>query len=262
MAWFMGVATGSAAGQTAKHATAKVTVITVTAGKPTELGFKLSKLSNLPAGTFTFKVTNAGAVGHIFKICTTPTMSSKANSCVGKATKLLNKGQSQSLTVVLTKSGKYEFLCPVPGHAGAGMKGLLGIGVAVTPTASVAGSTSSSSPGSSNTSPSSTGSSSGTTAATASTCANPQTTTFSVSMFDFGFSGVPASAPCGTLIVTEVNNGQADHNIDINGQAGGIISPGQSQTFKVNLTPGSYSYICDVPGHDGLGMHGQITIAS
>jgi uncharacterized cupredoxin-like copper-binding protein len=79
-------------------------------------------------------------------------------------------------------------------------------------------------------------------------------------MFDFGFSGVPASAPCGTLNVTEVNNGQADHNVDFNGQAGAIIGPGMQATFKVNLTPGSYSFICDVPGHDGLGMHGQIAI--
>ncbi|MBV8599507.1 MAG: hypothetical protein JO017_11855 [Actinobacteria bacterium] len=79
-------------------------------------------------------------------------------------------------------------------------------------------------------------------------------------MIDFGFTGVPASAPCGTLVVTEVNNGQADHNIDFNGQAGGIIGPGESQTFKVNLTPGNYTYICDVPGHDDLGMHGQIQI--
>jgi len=34
--------------------------------------------------------------------------------------------------VKLTKSGKYEYLCAVPGHAAAGMKGLIGIGVAVT----------------------------------------------------------------------------------------------------------------------------------
>jgi len=122
-----------------------VTVVTVTAGKPTELAFKLSKLSKLPLGAITFKVTNAGAVSHNFKLCTKPVTSSTANSCVGKVTPTLASGKSATLTVTLTKSGTYEFLCAVPGHAGAGMKGLLGVGVAVSAAASVAGSTSSSS---------------------------------------------------------------------------------------------------------------------
>lgn len=127
------LAAGSAAGQT--HVTrakaAAATVITVTAGKPTELGFKLSKFSNIPAGTVTFKVTNEGLAFHSFKLCTTPVATAAKNSCVGKVTKLLKHGQSATLTVKLTKSGKYEYLCAVPGHAAAGMKGLIGIGVVV-----------------------------------------------------------------------------------------------------------------------------------
>jgi uncharacterized cupredoxin-like copper-binding protein len=111
----------------------KATTIVVTAGKPSELAFKLSKISNIPAGTVTFKVTNQGYAFHTFKICTTPVTNDTKNSCVGKVTKLLKHGQSATLTVKLTKSGKYEFLCSVPGHAASGMKGLLGIGVKVTP---------------------------------------------------------------------------------------------------------------------------------
>jgi uncharacterized cupredoxin-like copper-binding protein len=124
----------SAAGQTrATRATAATaTVITVTAGKPVELGFKLSKFSNIPAGTVTFKVTNEGIAYHSFKICTTPVTTDAKNSCTGVGTALLKHGQSATLTVKLTKSGKYEYLCAVPGHAAGGMKGLLGIGVAVT----------------------------------------------------------------------------------------------------------------------------------
>ena len=42
MAWFLGIAGASAAGNSAKaHARANVTVITVTAGKPSEFAFKL-----------------------------------------------------------------------------------------------------------------------------------------------------------------------------------------------------------------------------
>ena len=110
----------------------QVTVIKVTAGKPTELAFRLSKFSNLTPGKFSFMVMNDGAVEHAFKICTTPTTSAKANSCVGKATKVLNTGRSETIDVVLKKNGRYEYLCSVPGHAGAGMKGLLGVGVTVT----------------------------------------------------------------------------------------------------------------------------------
>ena len=48
-----------------------------------------------------------------------------ANSCTGKRTTALGKGQSATLTVTLAKAGKYEYLCTVPGHAAGGMKGLL-----------------------------------------------------------------------------------------------------------------------------------------
>ena len=58
--FLLGMATGPASGQTRAKAAPKVTVIAVTAGKPVELGFKLSKWSSLPAGTVTFKVTNRG----------------------------------------------------------------------------------------------------------------------------------------------------------------------------------------------------------
>jgi uncharacterized cupredoxin-like copper-binding protein len=112
----------------------KVTVLTVTAGKPSELAFKLSKTSMVPAGTVTFKVTNLGVAFHNFKVCTIPVPSAAGakNVCIGKATAILKKGQSATLTLKLPVAGKYEFLCTVSGHAAAGMKGLIGVGVAVT----------------------------------------------------------------------------------------------------------------------------------
>lgn len=141
MAWLLAAATGPASGKSSPHKAAAVTVVTVTAGKPTEFEFTLSKLSALPKGPITFKVRNAGRFFHDFKICTTPVSSAAANSCVGKATKFLKSGQSETLTVTLTKSGKYEYLSAIPGRAAFGMKGLIGIGVKLTPSASVAGPT-------------------------------------------------------------------------------------------------------------------------
>jgi hypothetical protein len=45
-------------------ASPKVTLISVTAGKPSELAFTLSKTSMVPAGTITFKLTNLGVAYH------------------------------------------------------------------------------------------------------------------------------------------------------------------------------------------------------
>jgi uncharacterized cupredoxin-like copper-binding protein len=112
------------------------TVIKVTAGKPSELAFEVSKTSMVPVGTITFKVTNLGVAYHNFKVCTIPVPSASGaqNFCYGKSTPTLKHGQSATLTVPFSLAGKYEFLCTIPGHAAAGMKGLLGVGVVVAKT--------------------------------------------------------------------------------------------------------------------------------
>jgi uncharacterized cupredoxin-like copper-binding protein len=89
------------------HATA--TAVTVTA---TEFHFKLSKTS-VSHGTVTFTVVNKGKLAHDFKIG-------------GKKTPLVQPGKSAKLTVAL-KAGKFPYLCTVPGHAAAGMKGTLAV---------------------------------------------------------------------------------------------------------------------------------------
>ena len=127
-AWLLTVGSGSALG---KGSAPKVATVTVTAGKPSELSFKLSKTSLVTPGTVLFKVTNKGKLAHDFKVCTRSVAVTKANSFTGKVTKRLNAGESATLTVVL-KKGTFEYLCTVPGHAAAGMKGLVGIGVKVT----------------------------------------------------------------------------------------------------------------------------------
>jgi uncharacterized cupredoxin-like copper-binding protein len=87
-----------------------VTTLSVTLGKPSELKITISK-KTIGKGATTFKVTNKGALSHDFKIA-------------GKRTVLLKTGKTATLRAIL-KKGKYAFLCTVPGHAAAGMKGVL-----------------------------------------------------------------------------------------------------------------------------------------
>jgi uncharacterized cupredoxin-like copper-binding protein len=84
---------------------ASATTITV---KASEFKFVLSKKS-AHHGTVVFKVTNKGHIQHNFKIG-------------GKKTSMLKPGKSATLKVTL-KKGSFKYLCTVPGHAAAGMKG-------------------------------------------------------------------------------------------------------------------------------------------
>jgi len=95
--------------------------VAVTAGKPTEFGFLLSTKS-VKTGSVTFKITNKGALAHTFKICSSP-KGGLANSCAGKGTPMISPKGSTTLTYTFKTKGSYEYLCTVPGHAAAGMKG-------------------------------------------------------------------------------------------------------------------------------------------
>jgi mono/diheme cytochrome c family protein len=132
LATLLAFQTASAAGQVG---VLKKTVVTVTAGKPTELAFTLSKKSSISPGVVVFKVTNNGALTHTFKVCTAAvTTATTTNACVGRVTPVLQKGKSATLTITMTK-GAYEYLSTSTGDAARGMKGLLGIGEkAPTPT--------------------------------------------------------------------------------------------------------------------------------
>jgi uncharacterized cupredoxin-like copper-binding protein len=85
------------------------TAVTVTAGKPAEFKFTLSKTAAVK-GFVSFRVTNKGKLSHDFKIA-------------GKKTAAVKPGKTATLNVTINKPGKYQFLCTVKGHAAAGMKG-------------------------------------------------------------------------------------------------------------------------------------------
>jgi uncharacterized cupredoxin-like copper-binding protein len=203
----------------ASTSSATVRHITVTM---TDFKFKLSA-STVPVGTVIFTVINRGKTAHNFKID-------------GKKTPLMAPGKRATLTVLFTKKGRYAYLCTVPGHAAAGMKGRLGVGVTAGP--------------------------SSTPTTGLGTCTSPKTTTVSVDEFDFGFTLIPKGPiPCGTVTFKQKNTGSSNHNFDIQGvKSGALIPPGASTSFTVRLKPGKYSYRCDVIGHAEQGMIGTLTV--
>jgi len=75
-----------------------------------EFSFNLSTNSQPKPGQVTFVFKNVGHVLHDFSIN-------------GKQTPLVQPGHTARLVVDFTKPGKYPYLCTVPGHAAAGMKG-------------------------------------------------------------------------------------------------------------------------------------------
>jgi len=105
------IAVGSLAVAVSAFGSSNATTVAVTAGKPTEFRFTLSKKTILK-GTGVFKVTNKGKINHDFKIA-------------GKKTPTVTAGKVSTLRVLFKKAGKYPYLCTLPGHAALGMKGVL-----------------------------------------------------------------------------------------------------------------------------------------
>ncbi len=224
MTALLGYASATAYG--ASHATPKVMHVTVTM---TEFKFKLS-VKQLPSvGTVIFKVVNKGKIEHDFKIN-------------GKKTPLVKPGKSVTLKVVFKKKGRYAYLCTIPGHAAAGMKGVLAVAVKPAPPATTTT----------------------TTTTTKATCTSPQSSTVSVSEYEFGFDLSTTTVPCGSVTFNQSNTGTVTHNFDLEGVPGGVgklIDPGQTASFTVNLAPGRYTYICDVSGHAQAGMIGTLVVS-
>jgi len=86
------------------------TTIAIAAVPTGALMFDKTKLT-AKAGKITFDFDNPSSVPHAFKVA-------------GKSTPTITNAKAPPLTVTL-KPGTYEFICPVDGHAAAGMKGTL-----------------------------------------------------------------------------------------------------------------------------------------
>ena len=97
-----------ASARSERQSTATVKTVQVKGG---EFFFRLSTKSIAKPGKVTFVFKNVGHLAHDFKINR-------------KVTRLLQPGRTTKLVVTFKKKGNYRYLCTVPGHAAAGMKGV------------------------------------------------------------------------------------------------------------------------------------------
>jgi plastocyanin len=96
--------------------------------KPAPAGAQKLELSADPGGALRFDTTRLTAkAGTIELVLTNPGSSGMPHGIAVQghgSSKVVDPGRTATLTVSL-KKGEYTFLCPVPGHAAAGMKGTL-----------------------------------------------------------------------------------------------------------------------------------------
>jgi plastocyanin len=96
--------------------------------------------------------------------------------------------------------------------------------------------------------------------------ANGDGPTVNVIAEDFKFSLDATEAKAGTVTFVVRNNGSMPHDFEIRGdgvsQKTHMLQPGESDSLTVDLQPGTYTYICTIPGHDQLGMQGSFTVTA
>jgi uncharacterized cupredoxin-like copper-binding protein len=77
----------------------------------TEFKF-VAKPKTVKKGVVVFALANRGNIGHDFKIA-------------GKKSAVLAAKKNGTLRITFKKAGRYAYLCTLPSHAPAGMKGVL-----------------------------------------------------------------------------------------------------------------------------------------
>lgn len=69
-----------------------------------------------------------------------------------------------------------------------------------------------------------------------------------------------ATATAGSVTIEMPNTSGTPHNIAIAGVGKGAIVPNGVSKFTAQLKAGTYTYFCQVPGHEAAGMKGTLTV--
>ncbi len=79
---------------------------------------------------------------------------------------------------------------------------------------------------------------------------------------DFAIAMDKTTIKAGSITFNVKNSGPSPHNIEIKelNKATENIDPGKTATLTADLKPGTYTVICNIPGHEQLGMHMTLTV--
>jgi uncharacterized cupredoxin-like copper-binding protein len=100
-----------------------------------------------------------------------------------------------------------------------------------------------------------------TAAETATDAGGGETASVTLLVMDIYFDPADFSIATGATLVLDASGAAAPHNFEV--AALGIdvdIAPGEVKEIVIEGAPGTYDYICNVPGHKEAGMVGKMTI--
>jgi uncharacterized cupredoxin-like copper-binding protein len=90
--------------------------------------------------------------------------------------------------------------------------------------------------------------------------------TVKMSAIDFEFDPSDPTVNPGEVTFEVTNDGEAPHNLEVEGPSGESelpedLQPGDSGDLPVDLSePGTYRFYCPVGNHEQLGMVGEVTV--
>ena len=192
----------------------------------------------IPAGTdIAINLVNIGMSDHQFAI-----------DDLGIQSEVVGSGQKLQIVVNIPE-GTYQYRCPIPGHTESGMVGQLIADPALNMDLDT-----------------------GATPAPGETVA-PETepqetapageTAIEVNMTEMQFQPAEISIPANTdVTITLRNVGNLEHNFAVEGTdiSSPIFSGGEEGEIVINLPPGTYTFICELPGHKEAGMVGTLIV--
>jgi plastocyanin len=80
----------------------------------------------------------------------------------------------------------------------------------------------------------------------------------------FNTTKLSSKAGSVTMMMTNPSSSGTAHGIALSGsgvsESGQVVDPGSTSTLTANLKPGSYTFLCPVPGHEAAGMKGTLTV--
>jgi uncharacterized cupredoxin-like copper-binding protein len=209
--------------------------------------------TTLPTGIITFRVTNQGAIHHEFVIVSgdpAGTVGDERNT-VSEANHIggpngpelgdIHPGETRTISAYLLP-GTYTAMCNYPGHFAAGMHFQFTVSAPTVLLNVTEGDMYLRPKG-------------------------PTTLPAGVVAFRVTNQGaihhefvIVAGDPAGTVGDEPNTVSEADHIGGPDGPELGDVHPGQTKTMTAYLAPGTYTAMCNYPGHFAAGMHFQFTV--